>query len=519
MKKIYRVTVALGLIFSFSFSALASTILPCGTTEAKLLITKFSFNNSIDFIELQVLSDGNGGSGTTLDGWKLGTIDATLENLTSKTIRTGDTLRFNEIGNLTATTDQIVLTNNKNEVKDSVCWVNAKPTEQEQKDFATLKENWPGNIAGCLSSNNLEKNTIFTRKNSADTNSQGDWQIEALAEIPAAPLVSPSILPLPPEPPQNLPPLATTEIIISEFLPDPEGNDEDHEWIELRNTSDHAVRLAGWQLDDSEGGSKPFTFTQETIGAESFLILNNGKTGITLNNTNDDVRLINPEKKVTSLFSYKKTSPNTSWAMTKDGEWKLTEFLTPEEENQFIEKISKEKQITEKEILEPLPMTSPPATIEISEIVPNPAGTDTAKEWIEIHNKTAEPLSLANWKIRNKDGKIFTLPSSAAIPAKSYLIFTDETTKIRMKNSYDEIQLIDAENLVQDQVEFEEAPENVSFAKVSTIKFEENAPKSITKNIIDTFIGTAYAGTKSDTEESRWEWTKDITQGKDNPQY
>ena len=62
-------------------------------------------------------------------------------------------------------------------------------------------------------------------------------------------------------------------VIISEFLPNPEGKDQENEWIELYNQSNQIANLSNWQLDDQEGGSSPFIFPiNSLIGPNQFLI-------------------------------------------------------------------------------------------------------------------------------------------------------------------------------------------------------------------------------------------------------
>ncbi|MBU1176829.1 MAG: lamin tail domain-containing protein [Patescibacteria group bacterium] len=94
-------------------------------------------------------------------------------------------------------------------------------------------------------------------------------------------------------------------IIISEFLPDPEGTDAENEWIELFNQSDQIANLSNWQLDDQDGGSSPFVFPiNSLIGPNQFLILIRPITNIALNNDNDQVRLIYPDGSLATEISY-----------------------------------------------------------------------------------------------------------------------------------------------------------------------------------------------------------------------
>lgn len=71
----------------------------------------------------------------------------------------------------------------------------------------------------------------------------------------------------------------------------------------------------------------------------------------------------------------------------------------------------------------------------LSELLPNPAGADTGKEFIEIHNPTAHPVSLKGCALRLGDtGKTFTLPDEVLQP-KSYRAFSDSDTGITLPNA------------------------------------------------------------------------------------
>jgi len=94
-------------------------------------------------------------------------------------------------------------------------------------------------------------------------------------------------------------------IIISEFMPDPEGKDQDGEWIELFNQSSQIANLSNWQLDDQDGGSSPFIFPiNSLIGPNQFLVLRRPITNIALNNDNDQVRLIYPDGSLAAEINY-----------------------------------------------------------------------------------------------------------------------------------------------------------------------------------------------------------------------
>lgn len=110
------------------------------------------------------------------------------------------------------------------------------------------------------------------------------------------------------------------QITINEFIPNPEGKDEENEWIEVYNDSDSAIDISGWQLDDMEEGSKPFVFPENTlIAPKNYLVFPRTITNIALNNTSDSVRLLLPEGIVFQQIDYEDCKEGQSSARTDQG--------------------------------------------------------------------------------------------------------------------------------------------------------------------------------------------------------
>ncbi|OHB21027.1 MAG: hypothetical protein A2666_04960 [Parcubacteria group bacterium RIFCSPHIGHO2_01_FULL_47_10b] len=96
-----------------------------------------------------------------------------------------------------------------------------------------------------------------------------------------------------------------SSVTISEFLPDPPKNESEDEWIELYNSSDVVVDLYGFQLDDADGGSRPFVIPQYTFLLPSnYLVFPRSLTKLALNNDNDSVRLLTPSGTVIMDINY-----------------------------------------------------------------------------------------------------------------------------------------------------------------------------------------------------------------------
>jgi PKD repeat protein len=137
--------------------------------------------------------------------------------------------------------------------------------------------------------------------------------------------------------------LAEDDLIISEFIPNPEGSD-DNEWIELYNTTDRDINLYAWQLDDQDGGSKPHQFSTSTIVlAKSFLLLDREQTKITLNNSSDSVRLLDYEDNVYQEVIYEKIPEGKSYAWDfANNEWAIND-PSPGKENIFAQDIMQDQ--------------------------------------------------------------------------------------------------------------------------------------------------------------------------------
>ncbi|MEK7562407.1 MAG: lamin tail domain-containing protein [Patescibacteria group bacterium] len=115
-------------------------------------------------------------------------------------------------------------------------------------------------------------------------------------------------------------------IFINEILPNPKGADETDEWIELSNFNDFDVDLSNWQIQDIAGTITTFTIPKNTnILANGFLFFKRPETKIMLNNDNDGLNLLTPDKKIVDSVSftsaplsqsYDKTSTNWQWSAT-----------------------------------------------------------------------------------------------------------------------------------------------------------------------------------------------------------
>lgn len=126
-------------------------------------------------------------------------------------------------------------------------------------------------------------------------------------------------------------------LLINEFFPDPDGDDAEGEFIELYNPGPRPLDLFGWQVDDSEGGSRPYRFSLSSLlNPENYYVLERSESGLALNNTSDRVRLFSPAGLLTEEIAYEKSVAGSSYARTAGQRWQWTSAVTPGGKNIFI---------------------------------------------------------------------------------------------------------------------------------------------------------------------------------------
>lgn len=118
-------------------------------------------------------------------------------------------------------------------------------------------------------------------------------------------------------------------ILITEFMPNPDGETE---WVEIFNNNERGVTLTNWSIDDVlSGGGTPFLFTTE-IKEESFAVIEINKS--LLNNSNDEVNLLDENKNLIHSVSYKKTVKGSSIQKNLyDKKWYITIDVTKGNDN------------------------------------------------------------------------------------------------------------------------------------------------------------------------------------------
>jgi len=139
-------------------------------------------------------------------------------------------------------------------------------------------------------------------------------------------------------------------IIINELLPSPEGQDEKEEWIEIFNQNDFEVDISFWQITDTVGQTKTYTFPAKTIiKPKGFLILDRPTTKITLNNSQDGLLLIQPNGNIIDSVNYEKAPRSQSYSKIEN-KWIWSTVLTPGEDNAVLLPASQKENNQEEQV-------------------------------------------------------------------------------------------------------------------------------------------------------------------------
>ena len=122
-------------------------------------------------------------------------------------------------------------------------------------------------------------------------------------------------------------------VVLNEILPNPEGPDEQEEFVELYNSNNFDVDLSGWEIKDITGSITNHFFPLNTIiQAGKFLTIYRLKTKVTLNNDGDGLILSSPDKKIVDSVVFTSAPLGQSYSKNNSS-WLWSTTLTPDAKN------------------------------------------------------------------------------------------------------------------------------------------------------------------------------------------
>lgn len=277
--------------------------------------------------------------------------------------------------------------------------------------------------------------------------------LAVLAIMPALGLAEDCVCPCPCDPQEPI--TYSSGIVINELMPNPSGEEEEEEWIELKNTNSEDVDLCSWQLKDASG--KTYTLESSVIAANGYLTIYRSVSSIALNNSGmETVELYQPDGNLLSTTTYSDTAQEDySYARQDDDVWAWTSAPTPNAENNFpveiSEPIEEEEPAPEKTISYDLSKN-----IILSEIYPDP--NEGEEEFIELKNTGEQAVDLNGWQIQDASDKKYTIDEATKI--EKYLVITNS---VSLNNDGDTIKLIQPDGNVLDKVTYEKTEKGKSY--------------------------------------------------------
>jgi len=304
---------------------------------------------------------------------------------------------------LTGTSEQLTIETEEGKIVDAICWQNETPPESEQKDLQKILEQniWSG---PCLDSSLISNNAAIEK--TGERRESSSWTI-IKGESPDT---SEEYL----NPEENSPPKAVIKI----------------QKGEISKAIPFSLNLDGSESKDPDGDklqyfwSYPFDQSFEKVNPPSFRFEEEGNFTITLTVTDPSGLSDTTSLEIKALRKPTK-SKKSSTKKYKTGDLS--------------------------------------SNILISEVLPNPTGTDKDQEFLEIFNSGSKDINLGNWKIINNKKEI-TLSDELIIKANKYLILNYENSKISLKNSDNNIQLLDPNNKKISNIGYKKTEEGLSYS-------------------------------------------------------
>lgn len=279
-----------------------------------------------------------------------------------------------------------------------------------------------------------------------------------------------------------------SDIVINELVSDPA--DDGEEFVELYNNTAGTINLSGWWMED---GSEAKTSLEGSISPKGFFTIEKPKGN--LNNSGDIVILFSSRGKEIDKVTYgtwddgnvADNAPSADDPLSiirkVDGQdsdndyydFVLTSTVTKDKANQ-ISVVTEDGKVVEQVI------TS--AKIVINEVVPNPTGSDSEDEWIELKNLGSETVSLVDWSLGDATSKKYKI-KQGSLKSGGFIVFKRLMTGIALNNTGgDEVKLYGPSGILLDNIKYSSsAGEAESYAR---------------------------------REDGSWDWTIKTTPGKKN---
>lgn len=266
------------------------------------------------------------------------------------------------------------------------------------------------------------------------------------------------------------------QIVINELLANPTGTDLGSEWVELVNVGAASVPLGGWTISDGAAIRHVFAASDSIEPGQSIVVFDRGAhpavpghlisstARLSLNNSGDSLTLQDGDGRVRDEVDWSGSTNGVSLVRELDGD-------------------SDAPLVDHDTVLGADGVSSPGRRVDgkawggellINELLPNPAGSDSGAEWIEVVNVGSTEVALDGWSLGdavNSARHVFDVGTTLS-PGESLVVWDSgshpgdlvaSTGLLSLNNSGDLITLSDGTGGLISAVSYPTATEGVSF--------------------------------------------------------
>ncbi|PIR66850.1 MAG: hypothetical protein COU51_01760 [Parcubacteria group bacterium CG10_big_fil_rev_8_21_14_0_10_36_14] len=288
--------------------------------------------------------------------------------------------------------------------------------------------------------------------------------------------------------PETMASASFEDVVINEVLPNP---NEGKEWIEFYNTTSRIISIEGWEVCD--GSNKIYTLLG-AIYPNSFITI---EINNRLNNSGDAIYLSDGNNFSIDQLIYgdwngsEITAPQKGESIARqlDATYIISSVPTKNYENSIKSSLTESTD----ENQEKIEYTFSTSTINeikkyiiISEILPNPEGSDATGEWVEFFNSSLDDINLGSLYLDDMEGgsNPYKIPNDTLIKTDGYLIFLREKTNLALNNTNDSVRLLDADKNEIMNIEYDDASEGLSYALLDDGWQWTSEPTPLSQNVI-----------------------------------
>lgn len=305
------------------------------------------------------------------------------------------------------------------------------------------------------------------------------------------------------------------DVLINEFVSDPDAGE--NEWVELYNPSGGKISLDGWAIADGSGAE---TLLSGGFDEDNYYFFVAEKFKGALNNDGDEITLYSDTHNLIDKVVYGKFGAQSennapapgkgeSAALKIDGRkslydkdsYAVTETPTKGKTNVITAPVDTGDNAA-------TTSAESSAAIVITEIFPNPVGSDREAEFIEFYNNSEAVADLTGWRIEIVGGRSFEFGKffnlTRQLPAYGYFPLYRTDSNLVLDNNGGMIKLYaPGKSRAAQSLQYDAAPEGSSYCDTAYLNL--NSINSSTKIFLNNSLLA-----------SRWVWSETPTPGAAN---